>query len=742
MNNETEFKNVFRHLCHLVALTRDGKLQAAIEDIVLKVFVVHTFHAPATVTEIRESILEYFGVQLAEHEIRNALDTHVNGAKVLLQNGKYVLSAHTLAECRQRIDDSNKLQSEVKREWLIEIEDLDFAEADNWQDSIWDCLFAYMTSAFYQHGAQTIQLLDPNIHSSAEDTASLHSYATEARRRHCNDVPETTVKEAIQRFFTSTSTARTKFAVELLDGTFSYFALTTDNAVARYLTQTIPPVRLFMDSNFVFGLLDLHDNPLNEISKELVDCISENGLPISLQYTHETLNEIERTIRFYGARLRRIQWRSETSRIARNSPDISGIERRFHRLNAESTIDLDMFLSQFEQIATLLDDKGFVLFDEDISLDKSNQYDMLLAYEEYLDEHRKSRRKRHDAVKHDVVLLQLVQSIRKKPGYGLDAGAFLITADYHLASFERKKLGHDNRVVVSVFPNKIFQLLRPFIETSIKVEQQFVETFALPEFRIAQVDYSETASKILRIMNSYTDVSEESAIKILTNHLVLDQFQGAGADSGEIRQLFESEITAENARLAVNNKKLADRAAQKQLEFESMLSQSKEQAQQIREQQHLIKEIETKNKELGAKALSESEQRETLQKAMKQNRNALIRAIAFGLVGLLVPAILLTTLKSDWFDTHNYRDLLIIAWIASVLIICTRIAIGHRLESFDSNPKKNGLQLIAFAIWLTVFLWFADPENVWFGLVSTLISIVISAKGLLDRGQESPKTQA
>ena len=256
-------------------------------------------------------------------------------------------------------------------------------------------------------------------------------------------------------------------------------------------------------------------------------------MPFTLYYTQETLEEIERTIWFYGERLRDTQWRSETSRIARNNQDISGFERRFHRLNAESPMNLDLFLSQFEQMSTLLDDKGFVLFDGDISLNKEHQYDMLLAYEEYLDKHRKERPKGQDAVKHDVVLLQIVQTARTKIGYGLDAGTFLITVDNHLASFERKTQRQKNGVLATIFPNQMFQLLRPFIATSVDVDKQFVESFSLPEFRIANEGFSETVSNVLKIMNSYPDVSEKLASEILSNKIVMEQFKDIGENTKE-----------------------------------------------------------------------------------------------------------------------------------------------------------------------------------------------------------------
>ncbi len=726
MNTATEFGIVFSRLCHVVTLTQDGKLEAAIESIVINIFASNVNLAPATVAEIRESISQYFGVQLSEREIQEALDTHVAGANMQFQDGAYTINPHISTQYQQRIEDANDLEREVKHEWFGEIKDLDFAKLDNWKQSMWDCLTSYMARAFYQHGAQTIRLLDPNTPTSADDTVSLQSYANEARKLHCKEIPMHTVTQAIQRFFTSRKAARTKYVSQLLDATFTYFALTTDDVVARYLTETIPSVKIFMDTNFIFGLLDLHDNPLNEISKELVDCIVANEIPFTFHYTLQTLDEIERTVSFNANRLRGRQWRTQTSRIARNNPHISGIERRFHSLNAQSSISVDHFLSQYEQMATLLNDRGFVKFDEETSLSTDQRHDLLLAYEVYLHENRPDRPKPQGAIKHDVHLLQLAHSARNDTGYGLDVGAFLITADYYLADFERKNPLQKNRAVATVFPNQMFQLLRPFIRTSDAVDSRFVETFALPEFRITEVDYSGTVSKVLSIMNSYPNVSDESAVKILTDNLIIAQFKDLREDPKEFQQLYESEIARENKRLA---EQLENTSAESLSEIEELRIEAVKREQKLQEEesesQRKISVLEIDNR-------ARAEEVEALQQE-KMHRDALLHAIGFLIGALILVVVLTSTLLSSWFASHTNNIQIAIATIGTILLTSARIAFGHRWKWFDTHSKRNGLQLIAFAICLTIFVWFADPPGVWFGLVSTILSLLISAFGIIDR---------
>ena len=127
------------------------------------VFAFDAEFAPTSNSEIGQAISVYFGIQLSNHDIRNALENLSESNKVAIFNGTYKLGHSTSAEYEQRIKDANELEDLVRKEWLEEVKDLDFEPVNNWKRSLWDCLTSYMAKAFYRHGVQTVQLLDPTI---------------------------------------------------------------------------------------------------------------------------------------------------------------------------------------------------------------------------------------------------------------------------------------------------------------------------------------------------------------------------------------------------------------------------------------------------------------------------------------------------------------------------------------------------------------------------------------------------
>src|SRR5208282_460754 len=102
------------------------------------------------------------------------------------------------------------------------------------------------------------------------------------------------------------------------------------------------------DTNFLFGILDLHVHPQVEVSTELLKAIKKHHLPFVLQYHSATEREMLSTIDHYAATLKERRWNQSLSRAALTSPFVSGIELKYHQLNAEKKIDPDVFLQPFE----------------------------------------------------------------------------------------------------------------------------------------------------------------------------------------------------------------------------------------------------------------------------------------------------------------------------------------------------------------------------------------------------------
>ena len=279
----------------------------------------------------------------------------------------------------------------------------------------------------------------------------------------------------------------------------------------------------------------------------------------------------------------------------------------------------------------------------------------------------------------------------------------MIFCSGNLVNFERSRLRDGNNVSVTVMPNQLLQLLRPFISIASAVDEKFVETFAVPEFRVAYTDYSETTSKVLSLIDQY-GVSEETGIRLLTNKMTIEQFHSLDENSQEFQDLFESELARENERLAELKKELEVSLAQKEAENLRLQEQSETKDAQLQSTisaasqrtqalEHQIDEITAERN----KQLNEAEkQRVDLEKRLEreQFRSRATVALFVAILGLILVWIVPALANWQWLENHPSRWGLQIAGSVIFLGIAWTIA--------DKNHRREALLGTVVAALLTI----------------------------------------
>jgi len=703
-------------MCHLVALKKDGKLQAAIDSLVLTTLVLDRKLNPRSAEDIAESIDIQFqkAISLSYADIRKSVKRHLEVENLVQSGDMLTIAPEVRAEVEERIENTRNLETTVKEKWLNSLSgQFDSIDGD-WQTEIWDCLQTYMAKTFHQHGARTIQLLQPDTALSTDDTKTLEIHFKDAHSDTCVNVPIELSREAIQLFFQNADSSRTRYTVQLLDGTFTFFVLNVDEEVSKYLLDNVPEVSILMDSNFLFGLLGLHDNRLNDVSDELIEAINSNRFPFKLYYHVKTLEEMQRTVGYYGDKIRSQTWRPSISRRALQLPHLSGIERKYHEKNAETSVGPDIFLSQYEHLSNRFNDEyGFSIYrPTHLQIDDQQRYDLMAEYDEFLNGRRD---KSYEVKEHDILLWQTVRAMRTPGQTGLEAGAFFLTVDYIFYTFDRDRLRNNKEISTTILPNQLLQLLRPFISLAEDAERRFIATFAIPEFRAVDVDYRNTYSKVLSYMNTYLEISEHTALRILTNEMAMQQFAELDEDTEEFKRVFDSLLAEDNNALADKieslegqyNEKLGKlQTLQNTLSskdsrihsVESDLKQLKTQIERLtkaKEEQEKNYQARLEDERRAAEKLLDEEREETRkreeQRALEEKRgeeelNAQIErertklrffaGVIVGILGMLIVWLYPSVITWDWLESHPNRLGLLVA--VSIIIVGLAWAIADK----------------------------------------------------------------
>ena len=113
----------FRQLCHMLSLSKTGKVQSAVDNLVLTTFNIDPKIGDGKdPNEVATAVSTYFDVTLDIGDVRLAVEKHLKAGRLQIDRttdpGCIVLSPQTRATVATRIEEAAQLENEVQAEWL------------------------------------------------------------------------------------------------------------------------------------------------------------------------------------------------------------------------------------------------------------------------------------------------------------------------------------------------------------------------------------------------------------------------------------------------------------------------------------------------------------------------------------------------------------------------------------------------------------------------------------------------
>jgi len=538
------FSLAFQQMVSFAAIAKVRNLSEVLDELILQCYVIlpsEPLNSPATLIKIIDAL---FGIKLLEKNVAISLDRLLSRQYLIKLPGNHLgLSQDVQARLTTRIQEARALESDVKEAWLQQVA----ANAQLPKEKLWNVLMLYLAQAFKRHGIQAVSLLDPASQVSQEQLGSLSSILDTLVHDNIPQVQRDIARKTIASFIADVRTdrKRAEYIAQLADSAFNYFSLMISPEISARLREKLNPLVLFLDTNFIFGILQIHTNPQVDVSNELLEAVKQFNLPFKLRYHEFTVRETTNTLYHFGGELRKHRWSQNISRAAAKSERVSGIELRFHQKNAVVPIEVDDFMSPYKHWEIMLKDKGIDIYRlAGNNAQLAKRADLEADYKTYLKCHHMERS--YEAVQHDMAVLETVESLRSKAASSLDAGALLITCDYQLYRFDAEKSRKDGTLSCTILPNLLWQILRPFISSNEEFDRAFAETFALPEFTLSKGGAAKAASKMLSILASYSGLPEETASKMLANDLLFAELQTKPTDKA-----FQDAVETEMSRLNI-----------------------------------------------------------------------------------------------------------------------------------------------------------------------------------------------
>lgn len=288
-------------------------------------------------------------------------------------------------------------------------------------------------------------------------------------------------------------------------------------------------VQVFVDTNFLFSFLELHDNPSNDIASDLIALVEKarSSLRIDFYVLPITVDETRRVLRDVIARLGGVV-ASRAIAGAAHQVTSSGLVGRY--LDAASTYNKghlapsDFFGPYESSLVPILRDRGVELFNDSLDDLRVDQevIDDVHDQTEVQERVRQRGAKPYEANLHDMVLWHFAKRRRPESADApLEVGAWVCTVDYGLIAFDRHKRRGSRQPPICLTPASLVQLLQFWAPRSEQLERALVGAIREPLLFLDFDRSTERATlQILRTLSRFEnvgDLSETTLYHVLTN---------------------------------------------------------------------------------------------------------------------------------------------------------------------------------------------------------------------------------
>ena len=90
MSNQVEYQTVFNRLCHMVALSKEGKIKPAVDNLVVTALAIDG-RALTNVAQVSEAIEAYFSLSLSNSLVQSSIDRNLNNNRLMRHDSSKAL---------------------------------------------------------------------------------------------------------------------------------------------------------------------------------------------------------------------------------------------------------------------------------------------------------------------------------------------------------------------------------------------------------------------------------------------------------------------------------------------------------------------------------------------------------------------------------------------------------------------------------------------------------------------------
>ena len=685
-----------RSLVHHVELNRSGWWDKALQQLILYALWLEDGFSSAE--DIDGSISTFFSITVETERLVNALQSTVAEGRVIENFDTYKITEEQRTLLEGELDAATQIAERAKGKFILLVsEACPSIDSDKcWEDFNQRCLLPLVMDL----GARTYEfLLNRTLtkEMTAEDTDFFANYERADRE---------SLQNLIVDYLSPDDAIVRDFLLRTLDAAFFIEASGLQSETLEKLASSglgSNELTLFLDTNLLFSVMELHDNPSNQSVNSLLKVIRDvaETIPIKLYALPVTLGEFRRTLTANRDDLANIVMGSNIVAAARLSQRFSGVKLRYFEKLQESSQSVspdDYFDPYLSNPVAVMRENGVELFNVDTDL-YDNRQDVIDGINDIWESEREHRRtnSRYRAIEYDMVLWHFVHD--RRPAYTesfSDAQSWVVTIDYSLLRYDRD---HHNQSVgkpVCIHPSMLVQMLRFWLPRDDNFETAVLDSLRIP-FIFRSFD-SESEKVTLRILKALTrfelgDISPATLTQVLVDDAVNTGFRETNEQDAE-NDLIEHGLSTVESELLTSIGERASQAEEYRGTIEVQNDQLEESArffEQERQKRQLLQD--------------ELDRRDSEETTSQVRRTFLLKWIAIPSSLAFIVLTLATILISlqDYSGSRTTLAILGLAVIGTLAVTRTVIWRGSKVPEV-SNAGYHRL-LRRFQGWINKTLW-------------------------------------
>ena len=549
MNSQASGASDLTRLVQHVALNESGWWLHAMERVVLAYAYIL---GPSSAGDIRDSVTSLCGLPPNSDRISATIENLISSGSIVDLDGILRLSEEIRDSLAQQEADTHISEQRVLDRFTVMAQERDLSDR---VEELWSVMeTAVVLPIISQMGARLYSLLtapsedaDENLEVQIADLLSTYGEQVRSLLTNFLDPNHHDVRGFVLRRLNA------QYVVDA--------AALPHDALSRlsHLNQKTGRIDIFLDTNFVFSVLGLHDNPGDDVANDLLSLVLElrERVNLKLYVLPDTVQEARSVLREVMFSLGNFRGQTNLAEAATRAGTTGLTGRYFEEVKRLRTrVTADEFFGPYESdLLTMLRSKSVELYNTDLEHLRMAQevVDDLHNQEDYQERHRVRGAKPYEANLHDMVLWHFAKSKRDATVESpLDIKAWVVTLDYGLISFDRHKRRTTGRPrgtfepPVCLDPSSLIQLFQFWVPSSTELEEALVGSVRKP---LLFLNFDLESEKVtLRILSQLSrfegseGLSPDVVSEILTKAALRERLSGTSGDDSDDEQIVREEM--------------------------------------------------------------------------------------------------------------------------------------------------------------------------------------------------------